>query len=404
MKTMENKPKTLLLIIVIYMSSIGLIATDIYLPVLPEITTYFNVSGNILQISISVYLYGLAISQLIYGPLSDKYGRKPVVFFGISIFTISSFIIIFAPNITVLLIARFMQAVGACSGITIGRVIIGEVYSKKETGRIFATIFPFIGLSPAIAPVIGGFINTYMGWRTIFGFLGIIGVILLMLVKFKLPETKNTAIKIYINPKAMLKTYIQLLTHRLFLGYALCPCFAYIVNFAYLSEAPFIFHKYHLSAQTIGFLFITNSISYVIGNFISRLLITKFNLSRILLWGYICFISGGIVMVLLNFNINPDKIIFNLLTPCALLTFSMGFLLPLGSAGVIITFPQIAGYASGLLGFLQLVSAGLSSAFIGKISCDNPFYLSLYIISFTTLGLASYLLLVVLIKASSKNN
>ena len=168
-----------------------------------------------------------------------------------------------------------------------------------------------------------------------------------------------------------------------------------MVNFAYLTEAPFIFHKYGYSSKIIGFLFITNSISYIIGNFISRAIITKFELSHILLYGYVCFIFGGILMTILNYNIYPDKIIFNLLVPCTFLTFGMGFLLPLGSAGVIINFPQVAGYASGLLGFLQLGSAGLSSAIIGIISYDNPFYLSLYILATCIVGFTCYIFLII---------
>lgn len=399
---MENKSKILLLILIVFMSSLGVVATDIYLPVLPEITKYYRVGESVLQESISVYFCGLATSQLIYGPLSERYGRKPVVFLGMAIFTVSSFIIIIAPNITVLLIARFVQAIGACSGVTIGRVIVCDIYPKKETGKIFATVFPFIGLSPAIAPVIGGVINTLFGWKSIFAFLGILGVLLLVLIKTKLPETKNTKIKVWINPRAMVKNYTYLVQNRLFLGYALCPCFAYIVNFAYLSETPFIFHKYHYSAQIIGFLFINNSISYMAGNFTSRFLISKYDLPRVLLWGYCCFIFGAMLMILLNYNINSDRIIFNLLTPCTFLTFGMGFLLPLGSAGVMVNFPQMPGYASGLLGFLQLGSAGLSSAIIGKVSYDNPFYLSLYIFIAAFIGFICYVSLIMKFISTSK--
>ncbi len=391
----KNGAETLLLFIIILMSSLGIISTDIYLPVLPNIAEYYHVNGNMLQDSISVYFLGLALSQLIYGPLSEKYGRKPIVIFGVTIFILSSLVILIATDINVFLIARFTQAIGACSGITIGRIIVGELYSKEETGKIFATIFPFIGLSPAIAPVIGGLIYSVCGWKVIFVFLGFIGIVLLILINFKLPETKIIKVNAKISIRSILKNYIILSQNKLFWGFALCPCCAYMVNFAYLSETPFLFHKYGYTTQTISFLFIGNSLTYVIGSFISRYMLSKYNLSWVLLLGYGCFLFGGVIMVILTYVMNQEWIIFNLLIPCSFLTFGMGFLLPLGSAGVISYFPEIAGYASGLLGFLQLGGAGLSSALIGVISNHNQFYLSLYIASTALIGFICYIILII---------
>ena len=205
----KDSNKLVLLFIIIMMCVMGLISTDIYIPALPVIAKDFRVTGDVLQLSLSTYFLGLAVSQLIYGPLSEKFGRKPVVLVGVLIFTISSFGIVIAPTINILLIFRFFQAVGACAGMTIGRAIIGEIYTKEETGKIFATVFPFIGLSPAIAPVIGGGINYYLGWRFIFLFVGLLGLLLIWLIYCKLPETKNRDFRVSINPKIIGKYTIQ---------------------------------------------------------------------------------------------------------------------------------------------------------------------------------------------------
>lgn len=392
----KDSNKLVLLFIIIMMCVMGLVSTDIYVPALPVIAQAFGVTGNVLQLSLSTYFFGLAISQLIYGPLSERFGRKPIVILGTLIFTIASFSIIFASTIDTLLMARFFQAVGACAGMTIGRAIIGEIYTKEETGKIFATVFPFIGLSPAIAPVIGGFINYYLGWRSIFSLVGILGALLIWLIYSKLPETKTTDSRISINPKIIAKNYTELLSNKLFWGYTLCPCFAYIAYFAYLAETPFIFAKYSYTTQAISFFYINLSVSYIIGNFIARKLLSKFSLPKVLLWGYYCFISGGIAMVLFNYNFSQEQLVLNLMIPSTILTLGNGFLLPLGSAGVISSFPKNAGYASGLLGFLQLSAASLSTTWIGDITQGNALTLSLYVAASTIFGGILYLSLIII--------
>ena len=394
----RDSNKLVLLFIIIMMCVMGLISTDIYIPALPVIAKDFRVTGDVLQLSLSTYFLGLAVSQLIYGPLSEKFGRKPVVLVGVLIFTISSFGIVIAPTINILLIFRFFQAVGACAGMTIGRAIIGEIYTKEETGKIFATVFPFIGLSPAIAPVIGGGINYYLGWRFIFLFVGLLGLLLIWLIYCKLPETKNRDFRVSINPKIIGKNYFELLSNKMFWGYTLCPCFAYIAYFAYIAESPFIFAKYFYSTQSIGFFYISLSISYVIGNFTARKLLSKFSLPKVLLFGYSCFILGGIVMVILNYNFNQEQIVLDLIIPSTILTFGNGFLLPLGSAGVISNFPKNAGYASGMLGFLQLGAAAISTTWIGDITKGNPLNLAIYVAASTVLGGILYVFLIIIPK------
>ena len=374
------------------MSVIGLVSTDIYVPALPEIAHAFAVDGKILQLSLTTYFLGLAIAQLIYGPMSDTWGRKPVVLLGISIFTIASLAIVFASQIETLLIARFFQAIGACAGMTIGRSIVGEIYTKEETGKIFATIFPFIGLSPAIAPVIGGVIAISFGWRAIFGFVTLLGILLIGVIKTQLPETKAQVDRVPMKFGAIVSNYREVVSNRLFWGYALCPCFAYIAYFAYIAESPFILAKYGYSTQVISFFYISLSISYVIGNFTARKLLSTMKLPRVILLGYLFFISGGLLMLLLNYTLNVSSLSFDLILPSTILTLGNGFLLPLGSAGVISTFSKNSGYASGLLGFVQLGSAALTTAIIGMISQGNPLALATYILVANCIGFILYMI------------
>lgn len=390
---MSNSNKLMLLTTLTIMCALGLISTDIYIPALPFMAEDLKVKGSMLQLSLSTYCLGLAVAQLIYGPLSESFGRKPIVIIGVTIFILSSFTIMLAPNIDILLFARMFQAIGAAAGQTIGRAIISEFYTKEEMGKIFATIFPFIGLSPAIAPMIGGCINYYLGWRAIFFFIGMLGILLILLIYFKLPETRSKDVRSAINLKIIGKNYLKLLANKTFWKYALAPCVAYIAYFAYLAETPFLFAKYNFNTQAIGFFYIHLSVSYILGNLTAHRLLSKFNLPQVLLWGYYCFMIGGISMVIFNYNFSKEMLVLNLLIPSAVLTFGNGFLIPLGSAGVMSSFPQKAGLASGLLGFVQLSAASISTSWIGYITKGDTLNLSLYIAISTILGYIAYILL-----------
>jgi MFS transporter, DHA1 family, multidrug resistance protein len=389
---MKQKKGALFLVIIIMMTVIGLISTDIYLPSLPQIATDFHSSQDNAQFTISLFLLGLSISQLIYGPLSEKFGRKPIVLIGISIFVVASLACLISNSIEMLIVSRLFQGIGACSGMTIGRSIIGDAFSKKEAAKIFATVFLFVGFSPAIAPVIGGYIDSYFGWRIVFANVLLFGIVLLILISMFLPETLDKNKKSSIHPYNIFKNYISLVINKTFIGYAIIPCIAYVAYFAYLTSSPFILSNNGYRGEIIGACYISLSISYVMGNFTSRKLLNSYELNKVLSIGYLIFVSSGIAMLLLNhYSFN----LFLFLLPITCLTFANGFLIPLGSAGVITNFPYLSGYASGLLGFLQLGSAAVSSAIVGKLTNGSYTALSYYLSITTVIGILLFYGLIV---------
>jgi len=395
---MKSK-KTLLLIIIVMMSVIGLLSTDMYLPSLPNITQEFQILENSTQLTISLFLAGLCFSQLIYGPLSQIFGRKHILLIGMSIFILASILCLFSKSIEMLIISRLFQGIGAASGLTIGRTIIGDVFSKKEAVKIFATVFPFVGLSPAIAPVIGGYIQTYFNWRISFALLSLLGIILLLLIIFFLPDTLDKSHKSKISLKHIFGTYGTLIKNKIFIGYALIPCIAYIAYFAYITESAFMLSDNGYSAKIIGMSYISLSLSYVAGNLTSRKLLKYFKINKVLLIGYLIFAFSGIMMLLLS-SFEFSLILF--LMPITFLTFANGFLIPLGAARVITNFSKVSGYASGLLGFLQLGSASISSAFISFIANKSYSILSLFIFIIAIIGFLLFYKLVVRANIISK--
>ncbi len=373
--------KTKCLSLIILMSVLGLMSTDIYLPSLPEVKTSLGSTNSTTQFTIGMFLFGLAISQLIYGPLSERYGRKIVLMSGVVIYLISTIVCIFSPTIESLILARLFQGIGSAAGMTIGRTLVGDLFSKEESGKIFTTIFPFVGMSPAIAPYIGSNIDIYFGWRFTFVFLLCLGIILLIGIVMILPKHINTLKHDTLHPLKILGEYKKLLSHRVFLSYVMMPCIAYIIYFAYITQSAFILDEHHFNVKTIGLSFISLSVSYVIGNLTSRRLLDYFEFQKVLSIGYFFFFVSGIVMLFASFR-EFNLVLF--LLPITILTFANGFLIPLGTAGVIKNFSNSSGYASGLLGFFQLSSASLSSFVIEYITQGSfaVFYFFLAVLVF----------------------
>ena len=180
--------KTKVLVILTMLSMMGLLASDIYLPAMPTMVNYFHVNSAKLQQTIGIFLLGLSFFQLVYGPLSDQIGRKKIILFGVLLYVLGSFGCAVSTNIYLLLFFRLIQAIGACSGLVLGRTIIADIFPPKEITNVYNIIYPLVAASPAIAPIIGGYLVNHFHWESNFIFVGIFGLILLFLLK-DFPET-----------------------------------------------------------------------------------------------------------------------------------------------------------------------------------------------------------------------
>lgn len=380
----HHKRYLLFLLILILMSMAGLVGSDIYLPALPLVGGHFHKSQSAVQITLSIYLVGSSISQLIYGPIGDRYGRKWPIVSGMTVFLLASLLCALADNFAWLVIGRLFQSLGACSGLTLGRSIVGDCFEAKDSAKVFSTISPFMGMSPAISPVIGGVLTEFFGWRATFFFLAIFAVIILFLVLRFLNETASIdKINTSIRPKRILANYASLLVQLKFWRYTLIQCFAYIAYFSYLAESPFIFHKQNYGAIAIGFSYISLSVTYLLGNIAGKKLLNYLSLNRSIFLGYVIFLLGGFTLFFSAhmYGFSPFWMIFSM----SVLLIGSGFLLPQGAAGVVSSFPEKRGIASGLMGFFQLGSAAISSALVNYFS------------GATVTGLGNYILIVCII-------
>lgn len=379
-KRFENaqpmKNKFMFLLTLTLMSMAGLIGSDVYLPTIPTIGVALGTTPKIMQLTLAVYLLGLSVSQLFWGPLTESFGRKKILLICMMIYFFASISCALSTNVSQLLVLRLLQAIGASAGLVVGRAVIGDLFDARESGKIFASVFPIVGLSPAISPVIGGFIGHYFGWQANFIFVGLFALAVFILVSLIIPESLAKKDRKDLQLRKILAIYPAMLIKRKFIYYALAPCVAYAAFFSYIAQSPFIFNAHGFNSREIGLFYITLSLTYVLGGYISKRLLKKKTLDETLNIGFSYFTLGAFLFLLCGIFSLP--LIFMVIC-ISILTFGNGFLIPLGTAGVVSSFSGSIGYASGLLGFLQLGVAAITTSFIGKISLNQLDRLALFI-------------------------
>jgi MFS transporter, DHA1 family, multidrug resistance protein len=380
---LNKKQGILFLVTLTLMSMAGLVGSDVYLPMLPEIGKSLSQSTETMQLTLGIYLLGLSVSQLFLGPLTDRFGRKTLLLVCMGGYLIASLGCAFSSSLEQFLAFRLLQAIGASAGLVIGRAIIGDLFEPKEASKVFATIFPLVGMSPAISPAIGGFIGHYFGWQATFIFIGLFALSVFVLVTMTIPESLAKKDRKPLHLFKILSTYPVILASRKFLYYAVAPCSAYIAFFSYIAQSPFIFHAHGFGERAIGLFYITLSLTYVAGGYFSKRYLKERTMDETIDIGFKYFLLGASLFLLCAFFDLP--LIFMVLF-ISVLTFGNGFLIPLGTAGVVSSFAGRIGYASGLLGFLQLGGAALTTSFIGDISLNQVGRLAEFIFAVVIIG------------------
>jgi DHA1 family bicyclomycin/chloramphenicol resistance-like MFS transporter len=376
----------LLLPILILMVILPRLATDLYIPSLPSISYSFNGSIKMVQMTMTMFMLGYAISMLIAGTLSDIYGRKKVMIWGIGVFLISTLICAISNSLIILVTARFFQAIGGCSGTVVARVMVRDSYKKDHQISILSHLSTAMAICPLIAPVIGGIINTYFGWHYIFIVLLLIGLITLALILKELEE-ESVVTKRDILISDLFKNYKMLLTDKSFLGYSFTIGTAWSAYFAFVIEAPFLFQKeLGLSSISFGILFSVVVLGYVIGAQLSRKYANKIGWDQLILIAIFFCVVGSVILCLLILLLKlcPAIVVF----PMILIMIGVGIIIPCTQAAVMQPFLKITGTASGLFFFIQMIF-GLISGLVIQSFTLNPSKLMAFVILFSSLFLFS---------------
>ncbi|MCJ8298257.1 MAG: multidrug effflux MFS transporter [Pseudomonadales bacterium] len=349
------------LAILIVLSAIGPVALNIFLPSMPNLTESLNTSHDISQLTLTLYLVATACAQLILGPLSDKYGRRPVLLTGVGVYVVASLGCALAFNIEQLIFGRILQAAGGCAGIIITRAIVRDLYDQRKSTSILGYMTMIMAVAPMLSPIIGGYLDQWSSWRASFYLVTILGFVVFILSYSKLYET-NHQLTNDMNLGNIFSKYKQLLVQRQYLGYVLGTSFGSAVFFAFIAGAPFYATKVlGLQPSEYGFYFIMVSLGYMSGNFISGRYASRLSERQMLDMSSI--ILALAISVLIYFSFTSLDHPAYLFMPMALVACSNGIAIPNGMSGALSVNPKLAGTASGLAGFIQ-ISLGAAATFV----------------------------------------
>ncbi|MGF1608398.1 MAG: multidrug effflux MFS transporter [Kiloniellales bacterium] len=364
--TRMARPDSLIVVVLVTgLVAFGAISTDLYLPSLPAIAAHFGVDAGEAQLTLSVFLIGFALSQLVYGALSDRFGRRPVLLVGLVIYVLASIACMLAPSIGLLIAARLLQAVGACAGVVLGRAVVRDVYGRERAARVLSYVGMAMALAPALGPILGGFIQVWFGWRASFLVLALFGATILAGVFTQLPET-NQSRDPTLRLGRQLLNYRSLLQHRAYLGHVLVATCAYSGIFVFISGSSFLLiDVLGLSPEEYGLCFAAIVVGYMLGTLLSGRLTMRLGLERMILIGSLVgLLAGGTAAVL---SLAGVVDLLAVLAPFFLFLVGCGLMLPNALAGAMGPFPTMAGAASALLGFIQMVVAAGIGVAVGQL-------------------------------------
>jgi len=363
-------------------------ASDIYTPSLPAITIDLNSTAARIQATVMAYFFASAVSQLIYGPLSEKYGRKIMVIIGLSICVIGTILCALTQSATMLIIARFIQGFGAGACNALFRAIMRDSFNGSKLAKIasyMGIIYPVIF---GISPMLGGYIQEISGWRHSFTLSGIIISISLLAIIFYLPETNQYRHTVTLKTTQILRQYFQLLTHPAFMGYTLLSSFAFSGFLCFYAVGPFIFeNQMGISPSGFGWITLIVEGGLLLAQFINSQTVVKYGIHFLLKWGVtLMFFSGIILLLLCLMNIiHPWSIVM----PAVIFSAAAGFVFANAMVGAFESFGHMAGIAAAIYGFLQMSLSALAGLIMTHLPETTPIPLALV---FTILGFISMMI------------
>ena len=349
-----------------FMVAVGPVSMALYTPAMPEIVHAFGTTEAAVKLTLSLYFAGFAFSQLICGPFSDGFGRKPIILAFMTIYLVASVIALFAPSIEVLIAARFLQGAGAAVGIAISRALIRDLFHNDRAARIMNLQGIILAVGPALSPTIGGVIMEFAGWHAIFLVMVAMGVGVVLVTQFGLRETVSRDLT-RIRPAALLRSYAALLGSGYFVLSSLVVAGTVGALYTLATVLPFILmNRVGLTATQFGLGMLMQSGSFFIGSLVVRVLLRKIPAPRLVPIG-LSFVGAGAMGVAMLLRIAPPTFL-SVMGPVAFYAFGIAFVMPAMMVAAVAPFPRIAGSASSMSGFMQMgggLLGGTIAALIG---------------------------------------
>ena len=359
------QPGTLALTLLLsLLTALGPLTMDMYLPSLPAIGQALDASTAAVQLTISSYLLGFAVGQILYGPLSDRVGRRPVILAALVIYVAATVVCAVAQTIGILIALRFVQALGGAGCIVLARAAVRDLYSGERAGRELSLMGSITAFAPIVAPAIGGLLQDAFGWRASFYLLVVFALVAGATAARFLPETLRQRASGPFSFGAMGALYRSVLVHRGFLANLGILVAAFVGLFAWISGAPFVMQGlYAMTPVAFGAAYAVGAAGYMVGAYVAARVVMRLGLDRTVGMGAVIMAAGGLAMAA-SVALGLSSVAWLVGTMTVYLA-GMGLVLPQTQAGALTPFADSAGTASSLLGFAQQSSAAIAAAAIG---------------------------------------
>jgi DHA1 family bicyclomycin/chloramphenicol resistance-like MFS transporter len=358
-----------------------------YLPSLPTLERAFTASTAEVQRTLASFFLGFALGQALYGPLVDRFGRKPPLYVGLVLFGVASMACAMAPSIETLTALRFLQAIGACSGVVVARAMVRDLFAPQETARIYSALMLVMGLAPILAPLLGGYLLLWFGWQAIFWLLVALAFLSLAAAALLLPETHDRNHAHPLSLGAALARYAGLLADRHFVGYALSGGMNAAGMFAYIAASPFVFIElYHVAPEHFGWIFGTNAGGLILASQINGRVAHRYGADRIMRLGNKLQTIAALTLVVTA--ITGWGGFLGIAIPLFVYVGCVGIVSPNAVALAMAPQGARAGSASAMVGTLQFSVAAIAATAVGALPQDSPLPMAITIAICGAAGMA----------------
>jgi len=359
-KSGKNKNFYLILILGL-LTAIGPFSIDMYLPAFPDIAKNLHTTVAQVTLSLSSFFIGISAGQLLYGPLLERFGRKKPLYTGLCIYFLASIGCALAASVNALIILRLLQALGACVGMVAARAMVRDLFEVKENAKIFSMLMLVVAVSPIIAPTLGGYVTSVLGWRWVFAMLILVDFIILAGVYFLLPESKKPDPNFSLKPLPIIRNFAGVMRHPQFYTYALTAAISAAGLYAYIGGSPYVFMEiYKVNERQYGWIFALIAMGLIGASQINSVLLKNYTSEQLIKVALVCqSIIGGTMVLITFFGWNDVFITIFLLF---IFLCCQGFIFPNASALSLASFGHNAGSASALMGAIQMgIGAGTSA-------------------------------------------
>jgi len=385
-----GSPDRALILLLAAITAAGPVAMNMYLPALPSVQEHFGVTVAEANTTVSLTLIAFAVGILVYGPLSDRFGRRPVIFAGQAIFAAGNLLCLAAPSFAALLAGRIIQALGTSAGVVVSRAMLGDLYGRETMARMLAYLTMVMVVGPTVAPLLGGFVTEAFGWQSIFALLLVLNLAILVLAARRLPETRPAAAR-SVGTAALARESFSMLRRPAFLGFTVQAAIIYAIFLTFISIAPYVMTSLGHGATAYGTWYLLVAIGYFLGNWVVTHHASRLGLQRLIRWGVnlqlACALLGtGLVLA----GVWHPAAIF---VPMGLLGLGQGLALPNITASAVALAPRTPGAAASMLGFSQQLVGALAVQGMALSAVGTPVPVYLFTV---VAALAAWLFLFVL--------